>query len=549
MATAPTDPKAKPPKLPKDHVRESIETVVFVVTLVLLLKLFVVEAYVIPTGSMAETLLGYHKLFDCPECGHRFPINSSDEVEPQDGQPWPVRDCKCPNCGYEKQFTPTSPSPPNESGDRVLVHKTWYHLDPPKRWDTVVFKYPADPQKRHVPMNYIKRLWGIGDETYGIHRGEVFVRPGSIPANANEIERADRPEDLWSPVYTRHNSGESKELFEAGRLAGFPSGKNGFELLRKPDVIAMAERRLVHDNDHQAKTLIEKGSPPRWWADPKRLGTIAWGVDDAKAPKSFTHDGPELSFIRYQHLTENAWANPPNAKPAPIRNVIGYNTPKLPLNKKQDLFDYWCGDLMLECRAKLEEGTVTLELSKGVDRFQARFAKGKVQLVRVTDGKETVMTEQPTSMLANGTYDLRFANIDCRLRVWVNGKPIDFGSPADYSLAPVTEYDSLDTGKEGWTIRNDIEAPASIGATGRVSIDRIKLWRDTVYTAQGLMNRPERYADYVDTFYVHPGHYLCLGDNSAQSSDSRDWGTVPERLMLGRACFIFWPFTRIGFIK
>ena len=43
-------------------------------------------------------------------------------------------------------------------------------------------------------------------------------------------------------------------------------------------------------------------------------------------------------------------------------------------------------------------------------------------------------------------------------------------------------------------------------------------------------------------YYVQPGHTMCLGDNSAQSSDSRTWGTVPDRLMLGKAVFVFWPF-------
>ena len=52
-----------------------------------------------------------------------------------------------------------------------------------------------------------------------------------------------------------------------------------------------------------------------------------------------------------------------------------------------------------------------------------------------------------------------------------------------------------------------------------------------------------------DIFYVQPGHYLCLGDNSAQSSDSRSWGLVPERLMLGKAVFVFFPPARVGFIK
>ena len=46
-----------------------------------------------------------------------------------------------------------------------------------------------------------------------------------------------------------------------------------------------------------------------------------------------------------------------------------------------------------------------------------------------------------------------------------------------------------------------------------------------------------------------PGHYFCLGDNSSSSSDGRDWGLVPERLMLGRAVVVYWPLSRIGVIK
>ena len=81
---------------PRDMAREAIETIVFVVVLVLLLKLFVTEAFVIPTGSMAETLYGIQKLVACPDCGHEYPVNSTDEVEPpararDDGEPAEAR--------------------------------------------------------------------------------------------------------------------------------------------------------------------------------------------------------------------------------------------------------------------------------------------------------------------------------------------------------------------------------------------------------------------------------------------------------------------------
>src|SRR5947209_483915 len=67
----------RPPRVQQpshtDSVREIIETVVFVVVLVLLLKSFAAEAFVIPTGSMAQTLWGYQKVVTCPDCGTEFP--------------------------------------------------------------------------------------------------------------------------------------------------------------------------------------------------------------------------------------------------------------------------------------------------------------------------------------------------------------------------------------------------------------------------------------------------------------------------------------------
>jgi len=43
--------------------------------------------------------------------------------------------------------------------------------------------------------------------------------------------------------------------------------------------------------------------------------------------------------------------------------------------------------------------------------------------------------------------------------------------------------------------------------------------------------------------------YFVLGDNSAFSQDSRYWGFVPRKYILGKALFIYWPINRIGIIK
>ena len=96
--STPVADKDKKPPEQKDAFREIVETVVFVVVLVLLLKAFMAEAFVIPTGSMATTLLGYHKTVICPECGYRFDVNCSKEVDVQEPQRVPVIGCTCPNC-------------------------------------------------------------------------------------------------------------------------------------------------------------------------------------------------------------------------------------------------------------------------------------------------------------------------------------------------------------------------------------------------------------------------------------------------------------------
>lgn len=87
-----------------DSFREFIETIVFVVVLVLILKTFLAEAFVIPTGSMATTLLGYHGEVTCRECGYRFLVNKSKEADPAEFNRQPVTGCQCPNCFFHNEF-------------------------------------------------------------------------------------------------------------------------------------------------------------------------------------------------------------------------------------------------------------------------------------------------------------------------------------------------------------------------------------------------------------------------------------------------------------
>ncbi len=554
----PVQPKAEKPEAPppesKDVFREVAETIVFVVVLVLLLKTFVAEAFVIPTGSMATTLWGYQKYITCPYCRYEFPVNCSSQVDPQsERRREDVTGCECPNCRIDIDFaTHRIPIDDWHSGDRVLVFKSLYDtpIGSPHRHDVVVFKYPVEPQKNHVAMNYIKRLIGLPGETIAIAQGNLFVhyQPRQVPEPEGKR--------YWGSPYGGGFPwrGDSDELHKAHGEAEKLFQQGQFQIIRKTPDLIPALRRIVFDNDFQpADTTLY---PPRWVAANNWKG-------DGIHPRRFSQAQPPaaLEWLRYRHQLTGG------GQPQLITDFMGYNSAKGDMTRgNSDL--HWVGDLILECEAQVDQanadGELRLELSKGFDRFQARFnlQSGECSLVRINDSGEQVLplklgeptaeaAKRATAVKGAGKFQLRFANVDEQLILWVNEELI-FGNGVPYAAAA----------KQGPTA-NDLQ-PVSVGVKGAVvHVGALKLWRDTYYTTYSpgvskggdvtlsgeLLTDPLKWDAQEELrkptpmlMYVHPGHYLCLGDNSPASADSRSWGLVPERLMLGRALVVYFPF-------
>lgn len=66
------------------------------------------------------------------------------------------------------------------------------------------------------------------------------------------------------------------------------------------------------------------------------------------------------------------------------------------------------------------------------------------------------------------------------------------------------------------------------------------------YLDPGTSTGPESFLSEGQVISLKPGYYFLMGDNRLHSSDSRDFGPIPESSIIGRVVFRFWPPDRFG---
>ena len=543
-------------------IRETVESVIIAFVLAFLFRTFEAEAFVIPTGSMAPTLMGKHKDLECPMCHYRYQVSASDDQK--NNKPAIVSGATCPMCRYAVDLSAHPDSYPSYDGDRILVAKFPFEFADPKRWDVVVFKYPGD-----ATMNYIKRLVGLPGETIRIRDGNLW------------IHQADQPADY-------------------------------FEIARKPPPKILAMLQPVYDNDLAPTITGELQWPARWTAESGGMGS-AWG--NGKDLSTFEIEGSAKgeAWIRYHHrvptyqlwssigregLTRRQWidllkANKPTTQSVPeqlISDCTAYNSGfseplwraapnMIPPGSGQ----HWVGDLALQfdVESKSASGKLVCELIRGGCRFECRFdlATGKAELAISRQGLEAdPQADQEagrfhptatTPLVRTGRHSIIFSNVDDELRLWVDGAVVPFDGSTAYDSALL---------KDRIPTVADL-SPLGIGTAGAaLKVSHIKVLRDVYYIAvnnQGAQNpgsppeefktppdlaNPEEWAskfaesnrwpcsDIVlkPRNAAHPelDQFFVLGDNSAQSSDGRLWigdQWVERELFIGKALFIYWP--------
>ena len=120
-------------------------------------------------------------------------------------------------------------------------------------------------------------------------------------------------------------------------------------------------------------------------------------------------------------------------------------------------------------------------------------------------------------------------------RLTINGKALETNALPDFFDEDVMRYfkqfeETL--GDKKHRLLNDADRPAFVPGA-----DKFEGFEACTYTVEGV------------TCKVPDGHYFMMGDNRDNSMDSRYWGFVPEKNIVGKAFFVwmhFWDFKRIG---
>jgi Signal peptidase, peptidase S26 len=146
-------------------------------------------------------------------------------------------------------------------------------------------------------------------------------------------------------------------------------------------------------------------------------------------------------------------------------------------------------------------------------------------LLRDDGSQLTVLVEQPVSLDLERWTRVVFSNIDNHLSAALGDGP---ALEADYLQNTLHPADNLAQGlSPGERVK--------LGGEGcRIGLRDLRLWRDLHYTSRGEYGVGRRLT-------LQPGQVFLLGDNSAASYDSREFGAVSRDQVVGRPVMVVWP--------
>ena len=503
---------------------DTIISIVMTLALAFLFRAYVIEAFVIPTGSMAPTLLGAHYRVHSPSTGAVFDV---DRRIGETGRQETVRD---PYSGATLPFNRSF----RLDGDRIFVRKRTPLTPLPERYDIVVFRSPTEPDER-----IIKRLVGRPGEQIALVDGDVFVRAatGQEPGAASSWSEpgwaiARKPEAVqravWQPVFdARYTAADAADTLgpwspvtEGWSGTGTPvaryAGEGATALVWNTDAWEIRDRSAYNDIDDRRDQRIgdggrRSGLPPYYPVSDLR---VAFGYEPGGAPNRLEFRlmtrGHEFSFV-------------------------------------------------IEGSGREHNAALRMRPTPGPDQPDE-------------DGW-TALASGPAPLLGAGPTLIEFWHADQSLSVFVGGRRIaeaSYGWAVEERLGhtiqgvPLRELTDLSDGENGLSDAELYPVPElMLSLDGPAALHRLRVDRDLYYhpfhPQYRIMDDPPPLGTHPNTTVtLGPGQLFVLGDNSPASRDGRSWGkpdpwvaaafpatategVVPESMLIGKAFVVYFP--------
>ena len=489
---------------------DTFQSLLVAFTFALIFRGFVVESFVIPTGSMAPTLLGQHWLVESSQTGTATPVGVGEpRMDATRLRDWQIsRDHGITD---QSRFR-------TRMGDRIIVTKTLYPFFKPDRFDVVVFKNPTIPYGESA--NYIKRLVGKPGESIWIADGDVFVQK----EDEDRYHVARKPAHVQSGVWQRVHDTHAEPI-EPDKLV---RSWKGSPWIGSPESVWAREGRGGFRCDTSEPTTLDwdRANPaPDDWTSYNMLFPVRglYKVSDLRITATIIPDESTLDAA-------------------------------LNIATRQHLFKF-----------ELNGTTATVSMWPESDPLQVSQISGEMppikagipiimECIHVDQAMELRVNDQ---LVASLEYDwtpqqrLEYSMADASQR----GRGVAASALAHRYPTPPRIWWSFEA------------SPFSIN---RIAMDRDLYYRPSIlqrfsrnwnepaeeHRDKVRINRPAAATHPDSIVTLGEDQYFVLGDNSGRSLDSRLWGAphplvaeqlddtpfiVPGDLMIGKAWMVYYP--------
>jgi signal peptidase I len=440
------------------------------------------------------------------------------------------------------------------SGDRIFCTKLDYYWRQPRRWEVFVFKFPYEESRKYTSENtasyqgeyFIKRCVGLPGEEIFMARGDLYSRRGNeTPKRQVKDDATQR--GIWLPVSRQDflddinsddergawqlsaNLDEAKQTGILKETATFRPQTRLGDLPGVPD--RYVRRQFITyqcprcDREQRATITF-----PQFAATCANCGKFLRENDVVYY--DFRVDYPARDMGRLQTLADIG-------DPTMSRQTDWHYVPDLRL-RTQTIFQGVGGAVELRLTNDLDEAVLSVQMSgagAGIAKLLINgdeYGAEELPLKSAPSFSDFggTMTAAEKAQLRAAANEIEFYLCDGEYRAFVNGKPIFNAAPRGHDLTDLPPATASGASFSTITATQADNAPAG------ASVLEVALDRDIYYFLPSLRR----------SFAVAERSYMGVGDNCPSSNDSRNWGPVPEKNLVGVARAVWWPLDALRLI-